>query len=104
MFYVVALSRVEELVRKCKNRNDLPEAAELLNRFKQRWPGLRELRNHEEHLLGPTMNPAGYWYLPDVVLEVGGRNRYIIDVRQHREVTQFIQDLRDAIDAELAKA
>jgi hypothetical protein len=82
-FYVVAVQRLREVARMTREKLQIQAAADALDLFDQRWPRLKELRNLEEHVIGPTMNqPAGIWYFQEFVadLQNGGKVNYIVHV------------------------
>jgi hypothetical protein len=62
-FYVVAVQRLREVARMAREKLQIQAAADALDQFDQKWSRFKELRNVEEHVLGPTMNqPEGIWY------------------------------------------
>lgn len=82
-FYVVAVQRLREVAHMAHKRLDIEDARELLREFDERWPRFRELRNEEEHILGPSGHvPAGIWYFGDLVADLQpGGVEYIVSVR-----------------------
>jgi hypothetical protein len=82
-FYVVALQRLREVARMARDRLHLQPAAQALELFDKKWPRFRELRNLEEHVLGPSLNaPEGIYYFGRFVadLQPDGKVEYIVDV------------------------
>lgn len=82
-FYVVAVQRLREVARMTRDKLQIQLAGDALAQFDARWPRFRELRNDEEHVLGPSVNPpAGIWYFQAFVadLQDGGKVEYMIHV------------------------
>jgi hypothetical protein len=103
-FYVVAVQRLCEVAHMAHKRLGIEGARQLLTEFDERWPRFRELRNQEEHILGPSGGyPSGIWYFGDVVadLQPGGGVEYIVSVRDMEPgVHRLYESLRDLLDAE----
>lgn len=83
-FYVVAVQRLREVARQVRDRLQIEEARQALDEFDGRWPRLKELRNSEEHVTGPSLDapPTGIWYFGNSVadLRAGGSVEYIIRI------------------------
>lgn len=85
-FFVVAIQRLREVARQMDKRLKIEGAKEALEKFDGRWPRLKDLRNHEEHVLGPTQStaslPGVYYFGPFVAdLGPGGTVEYLVDAR-----------------------
>jgi hypothetical protein len=102
-FYVVAVQRLREVARQIHKRLGIEEARGALDEFDKQWPRLRELRNSEEHVTGPSLDaPAGIWYFGDSVtdLQVGGSVKYIIRVEDAKpSVNKLHKALRELLAA-----
>ncbi len=102
-FYVVAAQRLREVARQTHKRLHIEETGQALDEFDRRWPRLKELRNSEEHVTGPSLDaPAGVWYFNNSVVDLqGGNVEYIIRVEDARLA---INKLHEALRASLAEA
>jgi hypothetical protein len=73
-----------------------------LEKFDARWPRFRELRNSEEHILGPSgQHPLGIWYFQHAVVDLHpfGKVEYIIHIEA---MESSVNELFDAIQEALA--
>lgn len=86
-------------------RLKIGEAKQLLDEFDRQWPGLKQLRDTEEHVLGPFMNaPAGIHYLGKSVayLQPGGGVEYIVRAEDmEAAISKLHQDLCQLFEVEL---
>ena len=95
-FYVVAVQRLLEVARMTRDRLGIREIGQAIDEFDARWPKFRELRNLEEHILGPSLNsPMGFTYFGDFVGDLlpGGAVDYVIDVRDTRVIDRLHEKL-----------
>jgi hypothetical protein len=80
-----------------RDRLHIEAAEHALLQFDEAWPRLRELRNLEEHVLGPTLDaPAGIWYFSQFVADLrrDGGVEYVAHVeRMDQAVEQLYQAL-----------
>ena len=84
-FFVVACQRLRNIAIAMKR--DLPESAEALAVFDQRWPQLANLRHIQEHIAYPQRDPEhglfGVTYFGEFIanLKPNGEVEYLIDTR-----------------------
>lgn len=100
-FFVVAVERIREVARLSADRAGLSGARAALERFDAAWPRFRELRNLEEHSLGPGAEeaPYGIWYFSDQVTELGpgGSVRSLVRVRETLESARRLASDLDSL-------
>ena len=77
--------------------------AQALDKFDRQWPRLKELRDSEEHVLGPAMNaPARIHYLGESVVDLqpGGGVEYIVHVEyMEMAIEELYEALCELLDA-----
>lgn len=84
-FFIVAVQRLREVARMLRNRARLDAASTALFEFDGAWPRLKELRDSEEHILGPGRRPPlGIWYFGEFAadLKPGGNVEYVAHAEQ----------------------
>ena len=102
-FYVVAVQRVREVARLCKDKAGLDDAAVLLQEFDKQWPRFKELRHQQEHIKDLSDEPPyGIWYFKDVVAElgIGGDVNYLVRVD---EMQVSVRALANGLEALIAR-
>jgi hypothetical protein len=80
-FFIVATQRLREVARMLRDRARVAAADMVLSEFDREWPRLKELRDHEEHILGPGVSPPnGIWYFGEFAadLKAGGDIEYVV--------------------------
>lgn len=99
-FYVVAVQRLREVARMVRERLQIKEAGQALNEFDKRWPRLKDLRDSEEHVTGPSLDaPAGIWYFGNSVADLqAGSVEYIIRVEDAKpSINKLHQTLHELL-------
>jgi hypothetical protein len=84
-FYVVAVQRLREVARMVNQRLKIEAAEQALAQFDNEWPEIKRVRNHEEHILGPSLDaPVGITYFRHCIadLQSDGNVVYIVDVER----------------------
>jgi hypothetical protein len=101
-FYVVAVQRLRNVAKMARDR--LPDSDSIrkaMERFDERWPLFRAVRDYAEHITGPGSTvPGGAWYFSDAVMAAGRRGAatYLVDVEDttasadqlYRELSRFL--------------
>ena len=105
-FYVVAVQRLREVARMARDRGEVMGAKTALESFDSEWPRIAEVRNLEEHALGPRGHvPFGIWYFPHAIadLQAGGKVEDIVQVEETQQsVSRLADQLKKAIEADVA--
>lgn len=103
-FYVVSVQRLREVARQIRDRLHQDSVRPALETFDARWPRFRELRNVEEHILGPSDRyPYGVWYFRDAItdLQPHGKVEYIVHLeRMESSVDELFRSIQDALAPE----
>jgi hypothetical protein len=92
-FFVVACQRLRNVAIAMKR--ELPESAEALAAFDQRWPQLANLRHIQEHIAYPEQDPDsgffGVTYFGEFIvnLKPDGKVEYLVDTRWTEALTDF---------------
>jgi hypothetical protein len=101
-FYVVSVQRLREIARQIRDNLRIDSMRPALEKFDARWPRFKELRNSEEHILGPSgRHPLGIWYFRHAVVDLQpfGKVEYIIHIES---MEPSVNELFDAIQEALA--
>lgn len=104
-FYVVSVQRLREVSRMMNSKAKLSEAKTALELFDSEWPKIKELRNNEEHILGPWGNyPKGVWYFNDLVAELHDGGKVVPILRIHEtqnSVTKLFNSLKNILEEKI---
>lgn len=96
-FFIVAVQRLREVARMLRDRASVGAAGVALSEFDREWPRLKELRDTEEHILGPGVSPPnGVWYFGEFAadLKAGGDVEYIVHAeRMIPAITRLYQGI-----------
>lgn len=96
-FFIVAVQRLREIARMLLDRAHVSAAGTALLEFDREWPRLKELRNKEEHILGPGVSPPnGIWYFGEFAadLKTGGHVEYVVHAeRMMPAITRLYQQI-----------
>ncbi len=103
-FYLVAVQRLREVARMARDRLKIEEARQALDKLDRQWPRLKELRDSEEHILGPALDaPAGINYFDEFVadLQPGGGVEYLAHARHMgTAINELHAALHKSLDAD----
>lgn len=103
-FYVVSVQRLREVARQIRDRLRLNSVRPALETFDRQWPRFKELRNREEHILGPSgQHPLGIWYFSHAVVDLQpyGKVEYIVHLKtMESSVDELSRAIQDALAAE----
>lgn len=103
-FYVVAVHRLREVARMSHQRLGLEEAEQGLKEFDDRWPRIKNVRNLEEHILGPSGDaPTGIWYFDHAITDLQpGRVDYVVHIEHTQEaVSKLYKTLCELLDKDV---
>lgn len=105
-FYIVSVQRLREVARHLRDRLGIQSVRRALQSFDTRWPCFRNLRNLEEHVLGPTGDhPLGIWYFRHGVadLKPEGRVEFVVHLESmEASVDELFQAICEALETEAA--
>jgi hypothetical protein len=105
-FYVVSVQRLREVARHIRDRLHVETIRPAIEAFDTRWPRFKELRNLEEHVLGPSSQQSfGIFYFRGSVvdLQAYGKAEYIVAVeRMEGSVDELYNAIRDALETKTA--
>jgi hypothetical protein len=108
-FFIVAVHTLREVARMANQRLKSEGAKEALEKFDGRWPRLKELRDHEAHVLGPSQgdqSPLGINYFGPFVADLkparpGSSVEYLADARyMDADINELYQSLCDLLVVE----
>ncbi|HRQ39283.1 MAG TPA: hypothetical protein PLD25_15355 [Chloroflexota bacterium] len=100
-FYVVSVQRLREVAVQIRDRLRQDSIRPALERFDTRWPRFKELRNSEEHILGPSGHyPLGIWYFRHAVVDLQpyGKVEYIVHLEaMESSINELFIAIREAL-------